>query len=74
MIRQDGLKHGSMVYGMFPYTRRLLYQVQEKRVASLCDVQAATRYLGAHDSGSSMTAPRGFLEEELSSSPLMSCI
>jgi hypothetical protein len=37
-------------------------------------VQAATRYLGAHDPGSSMNCAPGFLEVELSSSPRMSCI
>jgi hypothetical protein len=61
VIGQDGLR--TQFYGfrsMYPYSRRLLlYDHGEKRVASLTDVQAATRYLGAHGSESSMSCPQG---------------
>ena len=61
VIGQDGLR--TQFYGfrsMYPYSRRLLlYDHEKKRVASLSDVQAARRYLGAHDPGSSMSCARG---------------
>jgi hypothetical protein len=60
-IGQDGLK--TQFYGftsIYPYSSSLLlYDLQERRVVSLSDVQAATRYLGANDSGSSMNCTGG---------------
>ena len=45
---------------MYPYSRRLLlYDHGNKRVASLPDVQTATRYLAGHGSGSSMNCAPG---------------
>jgi hypothetical protein len=61
MIGQDGLR--TQFYGfrsMYPYSERLLlYDHERKRVASLSDVQAATRYLATGNPESSMKCARG---------------
>jgi hypothetical protein len=61
LIGQDGLR--TQFYGfrsLHPYSRRLLlYDHEEKRVAFLSDMQAATRYLGGPDRGASMSCPKG---------------